>query len=237
MKAIQILLQSEENIQLPVSYQYLVQSLFYACWERKLPELHDGGVQIGKQKHKLFCFSRLEGRYTQEGRSILFTSPMLLELRSGRDELVNLIAEEMKEQRIIRLGANICTVCDLQVSERLVFSETALIKTRTPITVHETLPEGKTLYLRPGEPTWEADIHSNLISKLKALQMEETAELSVKAVGTEPRKQVAQFKQTYITGYTGMFLIETNPEAMQVLYYCGLGNRNSQGFGMFDIIE
>ena len=46
-----------------------------------------------------------------------------------------------------------------------------------------------------------------------------------------------RIKETYITGYLGKFRLCTDPEAMAVLYYAGLGSRNSQGCGMFDILS
>ena len=47
---------------------------------------------------------------------------------------------------------------------------------------------------------------------------------------------VTTFKGTYITGWQGYYHLEGSNELINFLYYAGLGDRNSQGFGMFKII-
>ena len=40
----------------------------------------------------------------------------------------------------------------------------------------------------------------------------------------------------YLTGWEGDFLLDGDPETLCLLYQTGLGDRNSQGFGMFRML-
>lgn len=237
MKSLHITLRADEDICLQPSYQHQLQSLFYSCWSEEFPEFHDGGDPAGARNLKLFCFGRLEGKYRMETSGIVFSSPVSLEVRSARDELIEVLAAELRKRGNVQLRDQFVSVCELRMEERLVFPGKARIRTRSPVTVHRTLPDGRTQYYSPKDPEWSGRLADNLRAKETAMQMEPSSGFSIKACGQRFRKQVAQFKGTFITGYLGDFMIDTDPGAVAALYYCGLGNRNSQGFGMFDIVE
>ena len=237
MKTLYITFQSGEEIHLPLAYQHLVQSMLYSCWVTELPNFHDGYTDDKKQNLKLFCFGRLKGKYQIKETEIVFQSPVTLELRSPLNIIVDSAIKNLLAKPQRRLGSNSLSVTDLHTEERLLFPSSALIRTQSPITVHETMKDGRTIYFSPKDPEWQKRLTLNLSSKLNALQINTSDPFSIEPEGDTFRKQVSQFKGTYITGYTGSFRITTTPQAMAILYYCGLGNRNSQGFGMFDILD
>ena len=234
MKALQISFETHRKLRLPAAYQHLVQSLLYACWEKELPVLHEATGADGQRQRKLFCFSRLEGTYCMDGAQIVFTSPVCLEVRSAADELMDVLAQEMRQTPDRRLGDNSIRVCGLAGKTRWFFPDNALIQTRSPVTVYETLPGGKTRYFSPEDAEWAARLRRNLAAKAEALGMVGPRAFSVEPVGVV-KKQVSRFKGTYITGYSGRFRLRTDPETMAIAYHCGLGSRNSQGFGLFDL--
>lgn len=237
MKALYLkLLPRGGALRLPAAYQDQVQGLFYSCWKNSLPELHDGFTDEEGRNRKLFCFSRLEGHYQAQGAALTFDSVIGLELRSVFDEIVDSAARELRERVFLHLGGRELAVSELQLRERLSFPDCAIIQTRSPITVYTTLPNGHSYHFSPEDPEWEERLALNLDAKLNTLGCSPPAYFSIEPT-VQPRKTVTQFKGTYITGYTGRFRVETDPEAMAALYYCGLGSRNSQGFGMFDILE
>ena len=49
------------------------------------------------------------------------------------------------------------------------------------------------------------------------------------------RKRVTRFKGTYVTGWVGDLILACDPQLLATLYCCGIGAKNSQGFGMFRI--
>ena len=39
----------------------------------------------------------------------------------------------------------------------------------------------------------------------------------------------------YVTGWRGSYLLSAEPQVLDLLYQTGLGSRNAQGFGLFDL--
>ncbi len=167
----------------------------------------------------------------------MFSSPVRLEVRSPVDDLIDALPEELRKRGELLLGDRRLALDGLRLEEKLRLPGEACVFLRSPVTAHQTLPGGKTRFFSPEEPEWQDRLGDNLRAKLSALGMEPAPAFSITALDTVPKKQVIRFKETYITGYLGSFRIKTGPEAMAVLYHWGLGNRNSQGFGLFDIVD
>lgn len=61
---------------LPLGYHHILQSVLYRTLEENpvySKFLHDSGYDKGGRSFKLFTFSLLQGRYTIQGKSIIFT--------------------------------------------------------------------------------------------------------------------------------------------------------------------
>ena len=50
-------------------------------------------------------------------------------------------------------------------------------------------------------------------------------------------KVVTTLKGIYITGWKGNYILNGSPDYLTFLYNCGIGNKNSQGFGLFELID
>lgn len=107
----------------------------------------------------------------------------------------------------------------------------------SPLTLHKSLPGGKTLFLRPDDDAFAAQLIANTAHKLAACRSTADPSVTLRPMGTRlPRKRVTQFKGIYLTGWEGDFLLDGDPETLCLLYQTGLGDRNSQGFGMFRML-
>lgn len=53
---------------------------------------------------------------------------------------------------------------------------------------------------------------------------------------SEKDKHVTRYKGFYLSGWTGTYRISGERKYLNFLYQAGLGAKNSQGFGMFDVI-
>lgn len=53
---------------------------------------------------------------------------------------------------------------------------------------------------------------------------------------SERDKYVTKYKGFYISGWYGIYRLQGKRKYLDFLYQAGLGDRNSQGFGMFDLI-
>lgn len=235
MNSLLITLRPPAPVRLPIAHNYYIQSALYSAWQDTFPALHDEGYTDGAHAFRLFTFSPLRGRYNVEGREILFSGPLSLEVRSSAAELIEQLAAHLLESGVLRVGRHELPVTDLRTADRLLFFPSARIRMLGPVSVHDTVPDGKTRYYAPTEERFGELLAENLASKLRAAGVDAAPYLGFRPLGKPPRKVVTTVKGIYVTGYLGTFTLRTDPEAMGLLYYTGIGARNSQGFGMFEI--
>lgn len=235
MNALLITLRAEGELSLPVAYNHMIQGALYGAWRGAFPQLHDDGFPSGGRAFRMFTFSPLEGAYRVKERTISFTGPVRLEVRSPVPAMPEMLAEHLLLEGALQLGSRSLRVVSLDCRDRLLFPDSAEIVMRAPVTLHETLPDGRTRYFAPTDEVFPLRLAENLASKLEAAaQPLDPGVACVPRIETL-RKRVTSFKGTWISGYTGRFRLACAPETMAFLYYTGLGAGNSQGFGMFDI--
>ncbi|MCO7108276.1 hypothetical protein NIA69_02645 [Gemmiger formicilis] len=76
----------------------------------------------------------------------------------------------------------------------------------SPLTLHKSLPGGKTLFLRPDDDAFAAQLIANTAHKLAACRSTADPSVTLRPMGTRlPRKRVTQFKGIYLTGWEGIF--------------------------------
>lgn len=236
MNSLKITLKAEYPLRLPLKYNNLVQGVIYKCMEGSFPELHDEGWTDGNRVFRMFTFGQLQGQYRIEGKSIVFYNTVRLEVRSPSPEIIGTISDYLLGVGFIRLGEVVLPIINLEASNRLLFKELAHIRMKSYLTIHKT--DGrKTLYFSPFDREFEILIRKNAESKLRAAGFPLPAKFRLVPEEDTVRKVITRFKDTIVEGYEGCFRLETSAEAMALLYYAGLGDRNSQGFGMFEVIE
>ena len=109
----------------------------------------------------------------------------------------------------------------------------------SPICLSKRCEDNKTVYLSPQDKDFEQYINNNFCKKF--LSYYNTAPFSdVEIITTcvsSSDKVVTSLKNVYITAWKGNFILGGSPDYLSFLYDCGLGNRNSQGFGLFEVVE
>ncbi len=235
MNSLILTFRAEQPLRLPLAYNQLVQGMLYDNWRETFPDLHDTGYSDGAHAFRLFTFGPLTGHYRIEGRDIVFDGAVRLEVRSPAGDLIDELADSLIGRGFIRLGRAELPLAGLSCADRLMFFPEMRIRMLSPVTVHDTLPDGKTVYYAPSEEAFYERLAANLAAKLNAAGSGDAPLLGCEPIGREARKRVTTFKGIYVTGYEGGFRLQAESEAMALLYYAGLGDRNSQGFGMFAI--
>ena len=236
MKSLCITLRTNRPVVLPIAYNELVQGLLYSCWKTDLPEVHDFTLGDGKQ-FRPFVFSRLEGRCSADGkaRTIKFYKYVRFEVRSYFDELMAMCATSLEERDRVRIGTHDFELVGLETRDCLLFPSRCIMRMRTPVVAYDTLEDGHTKPYSPAEPRWLSLVQQNAWRKAEALGLPAGAPFQAIAYQETLNDHVTRFKGTFVTGYTGDILVATDPMLLSVLWCCGLGAKNSQGFGMFDI--
>ena len=110
---------------------------------------------------------------------------------------------------------------------------------KSPLTVYSTDREfGRIYYFNPEEKEFYERINENFYRKYEAyygvrpfspIQMEKIEEIPA-------RKLVTRYQGVYITGWYGTYELRGERKYLDFLYQAGLGSKNAQGFGMFEVM-
>jgi len=235
---------------LPIHYNHLVQGMIYRSLDEALAEwIHNTGYAYGKRRFKLFTFSRLlsrNRRYNRDKRTITFTGPVRLKIASVEVEILESLAVHLVRQREVKLNESSCHFTAVRVEMPVQASEPVMVRTLSPIVVYRTLRdlEGrkKTYYFTPWEREFQSLILDNLRRKWAALHgggdPPPMRGAYVRPVKVSKRNEViTTFKGTVIKGWTGIYEICLPEPYFTLAYDAGLGSKNSQGFGMVEILK
>jgi CRISPR-associated endoribonuclease Cas6 len=233
-------------ITIPIGYHHGVQGLLYALLRKGGGEvLHDESFSFGQRQYKLFTFSSLRGgKITSDKKGIYFERTMYLDVRSVRDDFCTALLAGLEAGDDLELCGKSLTMRDVKVSEPHISADRLRINMLSPLTLHRTDDDGKTETINPLHQEFSEAMNNNFSRKYYAFtgQKPETAiSLRAVAVGMQDkyvtrfkRVQKAGGKDIYIIGWRGEYELRGTPEHLDFLYYCGLGARNSDGFGMFE---
>jgi CRISPR-associated endoribonuclease Cas6 len=238
-----IRLESNKVLKLPIHYNHIIQGFIYDNISDKLASfLHEKGYIYGKRRFKLFTFSRLYGRFRLNGEFIFFRSPLLLHLSSFDTYFIQEFAEGLLTANRLNLSGQELRVNSIEVHPNPKFDEELTIYTLSPITVYSTLNTGdgrkKTYYYSPHEREFSRLIRENLKKKFNLIHHKEAESLKFLIEPLSRRsvsEKIIKYKGTVIKGWMGRFKIKGSPPLISVAYDTGLGAKNSQGFGMFEI--
>jgi CRISPR-associated endoribonuclease Cas6 len=234
------------KLKLPYNYNNLIQALIYSHIqdESKRIQLHDYGYMVGSKKIKLMTFSKLFGKYELDKDFISFTSPIQLFFSSYDDSLTSEIAYNlMADQNMYLNGVKISVVS----LKPIFFDENKykhinyyMIEMLSPVTVYHTEKNHKKIFYDPWDPLFSQNIAKNIFTKLKATQNEEANDqqffIRPNNIKNTRDEKIVYFKDTLIKAYYGIFTVKTTYKIMKLLYYSGLGSKNSEGFGSFRIL-
>jgi len=228
------------SLTLPINYHHEVQSLIYRLLRGDDVHLHDEGA--GSRQYKLFTFSSLRGCHTAENKRITFEEMIYLDIRSVRNRLCNSIEATLKEAPVpaLALCGQPLTLRFLKTEERMIADSQLLIRMLSPLEVHaaDETYRNHSHYYTPLDKDFSERINANFQRKWTAYTGNPPVggiELTAANVSAKD-KYVTTYKGIHITGWRGEYRLSGNPEHLHFLYHCGLGARNSDGFGMFEII-
>ncbi|UOY94249.1 CRISPR-associated endoribonuclease Cas6 [Ectobacillus sp. JY-23] len=236
----------QKTLHLPLNYQYVLQGFLY----RSLTSphfadfLHEVGFQKGNRTFKLFTFSRLSGmhRILIKQKKIEFTDTVTWHVSSVLETLIQQLAEYLMFSETIQLHGQVLTVEKLEIQRTKFEKNTCKIEMLSPVTVYSTYEKEdrkKTHYFQPLDPVFPVLIESNFENKYEAYhgKRPEHPFLIKPLQILDKYKVVTTFKGHIITGWLGKFEIQSSPEQLAFAYDTGIGGRNSQGFGMFEVID
>lgn len=231
----------ETPISLPLNYNHIVQSIIYRAIGM-MPDyaefLHEEGYSREKRQYKMFQFSQLSGDYYIQNRQIIFKSYISFEIRSPEPLLIRLLGESFWNQGI-QFGKTLCTDIQMELYDYTIEESEVRIQMKSPLTVYSTDSEnGQTYYYHPEEKKFYERINDNFYRKYQAYYgVSPVYDLKIQKIEEGlPKKFVTKYQGSYITAWYGRYLISGKRKYLDFLYQTGLGSKNAQGFGMFELI-
>ena len=229
------------GLELPLNYHHILQAIIYNNLKNSYGYsdfIHNTGFQWGNREFRMFTFSLIQGKYQIMGNKIRFQDEIFFEVRSPEIFFIRQLADTIMKNGIT-YGKQHFDDVDIYIGDYTVEEEELHIKMRTPTTVYitDTISK-KTHFLHPLEEGFSELICRNFWRKYEACY----GVAPENAIGIEPiritekDKFVTKYKGFYISGWYGEYYLVGKRKYLDFLYQTGLGSKNSQGFGMFDVI-
>ena len=231
-----------DQISLPIASNESIQGLLYKAISEDFSyssKMHDEGRCFGGRKYKLFTFGEPKGQYMIQGTEIVYLKEMRLTVRSLDPYFIQLLFEYFTKHEQIRIGNCTVNVGELKLNDDRLFEDYIVVRTLSPITAYVTNEDGHTVYYSPNDEEFYDSLITNAHRKWGSVYgTEEKPLLNIRSSeNVRYVKRATRFKGTYITAWHGTFILEGSPKFLDFLYQVGLGSKNSQGFGMFEIIK
>ncbi|MEA4926829.1 MAG: CRISPR-associated endoribonuclease Cas6 [Syntrophomonadaceae bacterium] len=244
---ITIELYSSNEIILPIHYNYILQGFLYKNLTDKNYRtfLHETGYQIADKSFKLFTYSRLMGKFRmlKDTGIIAFSSPITLVVAAGVEPFITDLAETLIKSEHCYLGDNPVEIKSISVHRKFTPTDNVQIKMLSPMVTYKTIVEGdkkQTEYYSPWQKEFGQLVASNLLKKYQIIHgdLPENKDFRIIPNGMQEQKfaRIINYKGTYIKAYAGIYWLKGNPDLIEIAYNTGLGSKNSQGFGCFEVV-
>ena len=227
--------------------------------------LHDKGYSASTGRlMKLFTFSKLfipNSRVTKYGLTACDSGPWILYISSPmiQDFIKNFVKglfEESKIELKVQNFVLLFRIGEIDFIPEPDFKFENYFRTLSPIVLSTTIIRNgeKTIYYyRPTDKELSLAIENNLKNKLSIVNPEMkikenfSIQLDREYINRRLRRKKRLTKKitikpdtpqaTEIIGFEIPFKMTCNQELMRIAWQCGVGEHNSQGFGMIDILN
>lgn len=228
-------------ISLPLAYQSMVHGMIYHALEGHLEnvdELHDKNNQQGQRAFKGFTFSQLIGQYSVGNREILFQNQVRIEIRSIDEKLIQSLWYAWHHAECVSLGKNLCQIVSCEITDVHLKQEIATVRMLSPLVAYRTEQNHKTIFYSPDDAAFYRAVCTNAQRKWDQFGNDSDFCFEIMPVEHRPQRRVfTTFKTSYITGWMGYYQMRGKPEVLDMLYQTGIGAKNSEGFGMFTVLN
>ncbi|KUK60339.1 MAG: CRISPR-associated endoribonuclease Cas6 [Bacteroidetes bacterium 38_7] len=237
---------------LPINYQYECSAVIYkilSTSDSKFSEwLHENGFLADKKQFKLFTFSRLfiPQFHVEDSMLKIISDTMEWQISFVPDISTREFIQGIFKEQEFELGNKKAQIkCRVQSIEMLPppeFKETMTFQTLSPLCLTLKRQDGTDEYVAPDHPMAKELIRQNLLDKYKAFTGNDfpnhDAAFDFK-VTNQPRSSLVTIKadtpqESKIRAFGCNFQLTAPVELMKICYDCGIGSKNSLGFGMVE---
>jgi CRISPR-associated endoribonuclease Cas6 len=172
--------------------------------------------------------------------SLILEKKYFFYLSSILDDFLLDISNSFIKKSSFELEDNILYLKSVEVIKLPNFNQKEnIIYLLSPITVYSTIGN-KTYFYSPNENKFYELIKQNLLKKYKAYYKDYNVDnfdfdIQLLKFDNKRDKKVIFYKNNCIISYEGMYKISGSEEILKFAWNTGLGSKNSQGFGMFEV--
>ncbi|MCR5530868.1 MAG: CRISPR-associated endoribonuclease Cas6 [Lachnospiraceae bacterium] len=237
-----------QSLELPIAYHHIVTSLYYRLMGQEEAVLHDVGKKFGKREYRLFTFGPIDGPYQvdRERKRIRFRDRITMEFRAADRNLVQTISNNALTDGVT-FGNTTYKEVTCSLSDGKITEQDIRIQMLSPICARKTEEEKtedgcvrkKEIFLNPSLPEFAQAVADNFRRKyVAAFGVEPEGQISISPVSVSHRdRYVTWYKGHVIDAYKGLYRLQGSADQLTFLYNVGLGEKNSQGFGMFRVVN
>lgn len=233
-----------KEVFLPFQYNYQLQSLIYNTFSSMLAKkLHDEGFAYERRRFKLFTFSRILEKGIRDSNRLVFKHGISFYFSSPKHEIVEDLASEGIQKIAFSLLSQEIFLSKIEILKEPLLKTKLFIKMLSPLAIYSTLKtedgRKKIYYYKPNDRDFSKLIEQNAIKKYCTIYSDsrETLSLSIKPYrfSVKENLSVIIFRDTPIEAYTGIFELSGSEKLIKAVYNAGLGGKNSEGLGMWEI--
>ncbi len=242
---LRVLLSTPEPVTIPWDYRSALTGAVYEILAEADPQfstwLHEQGFRWGKRAYRLFVYSDLMPiHYQPTPKGLAEVQRIYWYIGSPDPRFVEkfVLGLERKERQF-RLYNIPVQVVELLCTETPPFKPGQAFRTISPVAVSIGDPQQSKhpIYLEPKDPRFEETLGSNLIAKWEAFHQRPWEGEAVRFQILKPRQKLVRTFHTAVRAWHLTARIWAPEDLIRFAYDAGLGIKNSQGFGMLEVIK
>ena len=231
-----------ERLELPIHYHHILQSVIYHNLKeeyRYSDFLHQKGYSTEERQFRMFVYGLLKGKYEISNKTIQFRDEVSFQVRSADVRMLRILKDNLERNGITYLNRHFDNL-SLCLEDKVVTTEHIHIRMLSPLCVYSTNSESKkTYFYQPNEQVFFKQVNANFQRKYKAYTgVEPVTDIQISPIKVSARdKYVTSYKGFYISGWLGEYELCGEAKYLDFLYQTGLGSKNAQGFGLFEVLD
>ena len=228
---------TKANYLIPFNYNHILSAIIY----RKIADLDLAAKLHFSKDFKFFTFSQIyfsdwkrikQGIISKDGKFSFYIS-------SPNDNLIKSLVEGHLENTEVDFKGTKLLVEQIELLKKPKFKEKMKMRTMSPVSAsikREIDGKLKIWDLGPGDERFYESVQKNLLNKYVSFYGDFDGSKWVRLrpdMKTAKRRRI-EIKGDFHRGYMMEFEMEADARLLEFAYDCGLGERNSMGFGMVE---
>ena len=227
----------KSNYLIPYNYNHILSAIIY----RKISDLDLAAKLHFSKDYKFFTFSQIyvpQFKRTKQG-IISRNGKLEFYVSSPNDDLIKSLVEGHLENTEVNFKGDKLLVEQIELLKKPIFKENMKMKTMSPIMARIKREVGGKLKiwdLDPGDERFYESVQKNLINKYVKFYGDFDGErwVRIKPDMKSAKRRRIDIKGTYHRCFMMNLEIEADLRLLEFVYDCGLGEKNSMGFGMVE---